>query len=87
MTVMFRKQAILDAGKYQEMPYFEDYWLWIRILQKRYVVKNIDKILVNVRAGAEMLDRRGGLSYASWHHDNTIAINSGIVSYQSNRVL
>ena len=63
-TVMFRKQAILDAGKYQEMPYFEDYWLWIRILQKRYVVKNIDKILVNVRAGAEMLDRRGGLSYA-----------------------
>ena len=46
------------------MPYFEDYWLWIRILQKRYVVKNIDKILVNVRAGAEMLDRRGGLSYA-----------------------
>lgn len=64
MTVMFRKQAILDAGKYQEMPYFEDYWLWIRILQKRYVVKNIDKILVNVRAGAEMLDRRGGLSYA-----------------------
>lgn len=64
MTVMFKKQAVLDAGNYQDMPYFEDYWLWVRILQKGYVVKNIEQVLVNVRAGAEMLARRGGLSYA-----------------------
>ena len=64
VTVMFRKQAILESGNYQDMPYFEDYWLWVRILQKGYVVKNIEQVLVNVRAGAEMLARRGGLSYA-----------------------
>lgn len=64
MTVMFKKQAVLDAGNYQDMPYFEDYWLWVRILQKGYIVKNIEQVLVNVRAGAEMLARRGGLSYA-----------------------
>lgn len=64
MTVMFKKQAVLDAGNYQDMPYFEDYWLWVRILQNGYVVKNIEQVLVNVRAGAEMLARRGGLSYA-----------------------
>lgn len=64
MTVMFKKQAILTVGNYQDMPYFEDYWLWVRLLQKRYAVKNIDQVLVNVRAGTEMLGRRGGWNYA-----------------------
>ena len=64
MTVMFRKQAILDVASYQDMPYFEDYWLWVRILQKGYVVKNVEQVLVNVRAGAEMLARRGGCPQA-----------------------
>ncbi|WP_293659620.1 glycosyltransferase [uncultured Phascolarctobacterium sp.] len=63
MTVMFKKQAVLNVGNYQDMPYFEDYWLWVRILQKGYAVKNIEQVLVKVRAGADMLVRRGGWNY------------------------
>lgn len=64
MTVMFKKRVVLDAGNYQDMPCFEDYWLWVRILQKGYAVKNVGQVLVKVRAGAEMLARRGGWEYA-----------------------
>ena len=66
VTVMFRKQAILESGNYQDMPYFEDYWLWVRMLQKGYIVKNIENILVNVCAGEKMLSRRHGKVYLNF---------------------
>ena len=47
-----------------DMPYFEDYWLWVRMLKAGYKVKNIDQVLVRVRAGQDMIVRRGGLNYA-----------------------
>lgn len=78
MTVMFKKQAVLDAGNYQDMPCFEDYWLWVRILQKGYAVKNVGQVLVKVRAGAEMLARRGGWEYvkASFAYYKVLAENN-----------
>ncbi|WP_455654509.1 glycosyltransferase [Phascolarctobacterium sp.] len=78
MTVMFKKQAVLDAGNYQDMPCFEDYWLWVRILQKDYAVKNVGQVLVKVRAGAEMLARRGGWEYvkASFAYYKVLAENN-----------
>lgn len=58
-TVMFRKQAVLDAGNYRHFLSYEDYWLWARILQnnKGY---NLPDTLVNMRAGQDMLYRRKG---------------------------
>lgn len=64
MTVMFKKQAVQNVGGYADMPYFEDYWLWSRILKLGYKAKNIDQVLVRVRAGQDMIARRGGLNYA-----------------------
>lgn len=64
MTVMFKKQAVQNVGGYADMPYFEDYWLWSRILKSGYKTKNIDQVLVRVRAGQDMIARRGGLNYA-----------------------
>ncbi len=64
MTVMFKKQAVQSVGGYMDMPYFEDYWLWTRMLKAGYKVKNIDQVLVKVRAGQDMIARRGGLNYA-----------------------
>lgn len=63
MTVMFKKQAVQSVGGYQHMPYFEDYWLWARLLKAVYKAKNIDAILVKVRAGQDMIARRGGWEY------------------------
>ena len=63
MTVMFKKQAVQNVGGYQHMPYFEDYWLWARMLKAGYKTKNIDNVLVKVRAGQDMIARRGGWEY------------------------
>lgn len=64
MTVMFKKQAVQSVGGYMDMPYFEDYWIWARMLKSGYKAKNIDQVLVKVRAGQDMIARRGGLNYA-----------------------
>lgn len=63
MTVMFRKQAVLDAGNYQSFLLLEDYYLWYRLILKKYSMMNIPDILVSVRADEGMIERRGGLSY------------------------
>lgn len=60
MTVMYRKQAVLDAGNYQHFLSYEDYWLWIRVLQRGYQVANLPDVLVKARAGENMLGRRKG---------------------------
>jgi len=62
-TVMFRKQAVLDAGNYQEMLWFEDYLLWINMLLNGSRMMNLQESLVYYRVGPEMFQRRGGLKY------------------------
>lgn len=63
MTVMFKKSVIESVGGYQHMMYFEDYWLWVRVLSKGFECCNVDKVLVSMRAGKKMFDRRGGVLY------------------------
>ena len=63
VTVMFRKQAILEAGNYRHYPYFEDYDLWSRVLAAGHEVDSIPEIMVRVRVGKEMYGRRGGTAY------------------------
>lgn len=64
MTVMFRKEAVLDAGNYLTMDYAEDYYLWVRMLVKGYCLINLPQVLVKVRVGNGMFRRRGGVHYA-----------------------
>lgn len=59
MTVMFRKKAVLNAGGYKKLSYLEDYYLWIRMLNKGYHFANLDSVLVKVRTGMDMFRRRG----------------------------
>ncbi len=63
MTVMFKRQAVLDAGNYQPMAGFEDYYLWARMLRLGGKTHNIQRDLVFARTGANMYARRGGLKY------------------------
>ena len=63
VTVMYKKSAVLEAGNYQHCPYFEDYYLWCRMIKAGYKFYNFDSVLVNVRTGEEMYQRRGGKSY------------------------
>lgn len=64
MTVMFRRDAVLAAGNYRDCLAFEDYDLWLRLLQQTGSVRNLDQTLVDARAGDAMLARRRGWPYA-----------------------
>ncbi|MEI5994935.1 glycosyltransferase [Candidatus Enterococcus mansonii] len=63
MTVMFRKDAVIQVGNYQPLQGFEDYYLWVRLLKNGYQAKNIQEKLVFARTGLDMYARRGGLAY------------------------
>jgi len=63
-SVMYRKKAVLQAGGYTPMLWFEDYWLWIRMLQSGATFYNIPMPLVHMRAGDAQLSRRRGIAYA-----------------------
>lgn len=63
MTVMFRKAIYEKAGGYIDWYCDEDYYLWLRMMQKGAVFANTGSILVNVRVGADMYRRRGGIKY------------------------
>lgn len=63
-TVMFKKSHILSVGSYQDMLFFEDYYLWVRLLKKGYMLANIQEPILHFRVGNDMIGRRKGLKYA-----------------------
>ena len=63
VTVMFRKEAVIKAGNYQDWFWNEDYYLWVRMMMKNCVFANIPDVSVNVRSGADQYARRGGKKY------------------------
>lgn len=63
MTVIFRKEAALAAGGYANEPLYEDYALWVRMIQQGTRVANMPSVLVHARAGGGMFARRGGWKY------------------------
>ncbi len=64
VSVIFKKSAVLLSGNYESMLYFEDYYLWCKMISNNCNVININEILVNVRAGKSFFKRRGGIDYA-----------------------
>jgi hypothetical protein len=64
VTVMFRREAVLQAGNYRSLDRMEDYDLWVRLLLDDATLANLPAVLVKMRAGEAMYDRRGGLEYA-----------------------
>ncbi|MRT13696.1 glycosyltransferase [Enterobacteriaceae bacterium RIT711] len=63
MTVAFRKSVIEQIGGYQHHLYMEDYNLWLRVISAGFQTHNIDDILVDARAGSNMILRRKGMNY------------------------
>lgn len=59
----FRVSSVLAAGGYQEMPFFEDWYLWTRMFKAGFQIANIDDYLVSFRATDDMVARRFGLTY------------------------
>ncbi|MBQ5561182.1 MAG: glycosyltransferase [Lachnospiraceae bacterium] len=62
-SVMFRKNVIKAVGGYLDLYLFEDYYLWIRLIEKKYNCRNIPEVLLHLRVGNGMIARRGGWKY------------------------
>ncbi len=62
-TVMFRKNAVLSCGNYQDCAFFEDYYLWVRLIMGGYLLSNIPEVLVETHIDSDFFSRRGGISY------------------------
>lgn len=63
VTVGFKKSKVISAGNYQDMMYFEDYYLWARMIKNGCIFYNVQDNLVSVRGGNDMIKRRGGRKY------------------------
>tara|TARA_B100001027_G_scaffold52332_1_gene34962 strand:+ start:940 stop:1767 length:828 start_codon:yes stop_codon:yes gene_type:complete len=59
----FKINSVLAVGGYKEMPFFEDWYLWLRLNKKGNVISNIDEFLVSFRATNDMVSRRYGFNY------------------------
>lgn len=83
MTVMFKKQSVLNVGNYEHAPLMEDDMLWTRLLLGGATCKNIDEVLVYARVGVEMITRRGGYAYYKKYQKSRKKIyKTGFISYQ-----
>lgn len=63
MTIVFRKSSVIKSGGYQHFPGFEDYHLWIRMIQHGYRFYNLQESLIFARVGNDMVGRRHGYNY------------------------
>lgn len=63
VSIMFKKSLAIKIGNYKIDYGFEDYEFIVRYLFNGYKVENIPDILVNVRSGQWMMNRRQGLEY------------------------
>ena len=82
VSVMYKKSAVQAAGGYQDWFWNEDYYLWIRMWLNNAVFANTGTVLVNVRVGEEMYQRRGGKKYfASEKGLQDYMIKHGMIDY------
>ena len=65
MTVMFKREAVLDAGNYRYFPWFEDYDLWTRMINNGTICANHTDVLVDARVSRGTYERRRGRAYIS----------------------
>ena len=61
--VMYRKSSVQKAGGYVHCEGFEDYHLWVRMLQSGMRGANLPDVILRMRVSG-MYERRGGLHYA-----------------------
>jgi len=62
-TTLLRKSHVLEAGGYEAVAGFEDYFLWIKLISRGFSMANIPQLCCRVRADAAMYRRRGGWQY------------------------
>ena len=62
-SVAFKKKIILKYGGYENIPFFEDYYLWFKLISNKIKFQNIRKVLVSTNIDNEFYRRRSGFKY------------------------
>lgn len=62
-TTLIKKKDVLKVGNYENVPFFEDYFLWIKMMKQKYLFSNINLPLVNTNIDNNFLNRRSGKNY------------------------
>lgn len=77
-TVLMQKKDILKVGNYENIPFFEDYFLWIKLHKNNYKLAGINKTLVNTKINLDFYKRRSGYKYFIYYKNflkNCLRIN------------
>ncbi len=81
MTVMFRKSDIEQVDGYKDLPYLEDYYLWVRLLGNGFKLQNMKEVLVFARTGMNMYKKRGNRKYiAGWKKLQNEMLNMKLIN-------
>jgi hypothetical protein len=62
-SVFFKKKSIVKNGNYSDVKFFEDYYLWFKIIKNKGRILNLDKILVYTNIDNNFYRRRTGYKY------------------------
>lgn len=63
-TIVMKKDVLQTVGGYQSFSYLEDYHLWVRfLLENNITVCNLSDVLLYMRVGNGLYNRRGGFKY------------------------
>lgn len=63
VSVILRKQKVLESGNYKAFYLLEDYYLWARMIQNKSRIAGISDILVKVRVDQKTMFRRNHWKY------------------------
>ncbi len=64
-TVMYKKETVIKCGNYRDVPLYEDYDLFARmVLEHNAKAYNIQENLYFIRTSEDFYKRRGGMGYA-----------------------
>ena len=81
-SVMYKKSIIEAHGGYEDVLYFEDYFLWLKLLHHEVPMSNLPECLVLMRAGSDQLTRRRGLNYIKReYYFLTLSLKRGYLSF------
>lgn len=81
-SAIFKKTEVLKAGNYKTLLYKEDYYLWIRMLQKKCKVNNINIPLVYMRINSEtFFKRKNKIAYKSAKWLNNYMLKTKYITF------
>jgi glycosyltransferase involved in cell wall biosynthesis len=62
-SVLMKKKDVIKSGNYKKMPFFEDYYLWTRMIKHEFKFTGTRKILVKTLVDKNFYARRSGKKY------------------------